>query len=570
MGYRITIDQANCINCGICMDVCPVQALDMTRPTRRRRDHGRRPAPAALDDGVPRPGRRVRRLFDLRPRVPGGRGAPDHGSRADTARPARDRAQVEAPAPGWMPLSAVTREVHQAAHPSPFAPWYAWQTAGHPAPGRGWDGSDVGPCPDAPCQAACPAGTDAGRYVGLIAEGRYDDAYAVAAEVNPFPLGVRLDLHGPVRVCLPARRARRADRDPQAQAIRGRARHAAADRQPAQAATHGARRDRRRRSGRHVGRVLPRPARLPGDGLRGDARAGRHDGDRDPRLPPAARGAPGGDRPHPRSGRGAAARRVMGRDFTLADLEREGYHAVFLATGAPRAGRWTCPATTSRASCRPRASSRRSTSASAALTGRSWWSAVAARRWTPPARRCGPARSLGDGPLPARPRRDARPARRGRGGRARRHRASVGSAPERGHWRRRASRASVRRQRPTGTRDGRPSWAPDRRPQVELVPAATVLVAIGEEPDPSILPARRRDRDRAPAGIVADPGTLATGRAGVFAGGDVVSGPKTIIDAVAAGRRRPAPSTSTWPGCADGEAEILAAVRYRTPTDPPA
>ena len=32
MGYRISIDRANCINCGICMDVCPVQALDMTRP----------------------------------------------------------------------------------------------------------------------------------------------------------------------------------------------------------------------------------------------------------------------------------------------------------------------------------------------------------------------------------------------------------------------------------------------------------------------------------------------------------------------------------------------------------
>ena len=34
MGYRITIDNGGCINCGICMDVCPVQALDMTRPTR--------------------------------------------------------------------------------------------------------------------------------------------------------------------------------------------------------------------------------------------------------------------------------------------------------------------------------------------------------------------------------------------------------------------------------------------------------------------------------------------------------------------------------------------------------
>ena len=32
MGYRIDIDDGHCINCGICMDVCPVEALDMTRP----------------------------------------------------------------------------------------------------------------------------------------------------------------------------------------------------------------------------------------------------------------------------------------------------------------------------------------------------------------------------------------------------------------------------------------------------------------------------------------------------------------------------------------------------------
>ena len=33
MGYRIDIDQSGCINCGICMDTCPVEALDMSRPT---------------------------------------------------------------------------------------------------------------------------------------------------------------------------------------------------------------------------------------------------------------------------------------------------------------------------------------------------------------------------------------------------------------------------------------------------------------------------------------------------------------------------------------------------------
>jgi NADPH-dependent glutamate synthase beta subunit-like oxidoreductase len=36
------------------------------------------------------------------------------------------------------------------------------------------------------CQAGCPVATDAGRYVQLIAEGRYEDAYLVARAPNPF------------------------------------------------------------------------------------------------------------------------------------------------------------------------------------------------------------------------------------------------------------------------------------------------------------------------------------------------------------------------------------------------
>ncbi len=69
------------------------------------------------------------------------------------------------------------------------------------------------------------------------------------------------------------------------------------------------------------------------------------------------------------------------------------------------------------------------------------------------------------------------------------------------------------------------------------------------------------------AGIVADPRTLATGRAGIFAGGDVVSGPRTIIEAVAAGRRAAASIHEYLAGVRDGEAEILAAVRYATPPE---
>ncbi|HEV2238764.1 MAG TPA: 4Fe-4S dicluster domain-containing protein, partial [Ktedonobacterales bacterium] len=33
MAYRFRVDQVACINCGICMDLCPVRCLDMSRPS---------------------------------------------------------------------------------------------------------------------------------------------------------------------------------------------------------------------------------------------------------------------------------------------------------------------------------------------------------------------------------------------------------------------------------------------------------------------------------------------------------------------------------------------------------
>ena len=39
----------------------------------------------------------------------------------------------------------------------------------------------------APCQSACPVGTEAWRYVAHIARGEYEEAYQVIREANPFP-----------------------------------------------------------------------------------------------------------------------------------------------------------------------------------------------------------------------------------------------------------------------------------------------------------------------------------------------------------------------------------------------
>jgi NADH-quinone oxidoreductase subunit F len=64
----------------------------------------------------------------------------------------------------------------------------------------------------------------------------------------------------------------------------------------------------------------------------------------------------------------------------------------------------------------------------------------------------------------------------------------------------------------------------------------TLIVAIGERPDSEPLKTMGLEIDKA-GSVVVDPDTLATGREGVFAGGDLVTGPNTVVGAMAAGRR---------------------------------
>ncbi|MGQ9459784.1 MAG: FAD-dependent oxidoreductase [Candidatus Bathyarchaeaceae archaeon] len=63
----------------------------------------------------------------------------------------------------------------------------------------------------------------------------------------------------------------------------------------------------------------------------------------------------------------------------------------------------------------------------------------------------------------------------------------------------------------------------------------TIILAIGEEPDLSILPQEIKVTESKT--IAANPFTLQTSLTGVFAGGDVVSGPATVIEAIVAGKR---------------------------------
>jgi len=58
-------------------------------------------------------------------------------------------------------------------------------------------GADVTPIVEAPCKAACPAGIDVPRYIRLIGDGQFDQAVAVVREKVPFPSVCAYVCHAP-------------------------------------------------------------------------------------------------------------------------------------------------------------------------------------------------------------------------------------------------------------------------------------------------------------------------------------------------------------------------------------
>jgi NADPH-dependent glutamate synthase beta subunit-like oxidoreductase/Pyruvate/2-oxoacid:ferredoxin oxidoreductase delta subunit len=569
MSYRIDIDSRNCINCGICMDVCPVEALDMSRPRSPgvEAGPGQGPIPWLMEHPIqvgecvgcsicvtecPVSVMTLATVAGPTPLAP--RQGPIHRPGAATA------------SNTWIPLSSVTREALKPTKVSAFDDVLSWRTGAHRTGPQGSRPANQDSA-KAPCQVACPAGTDAGRYVGLIAAGRYDDAYAVAAEVNPFPSVCGWICTAPCEAA-----CRRGELD-EPISIRGLKRFAA---------EHGTLPPISLPAQRHAERVA-----IVGGGPAGMsaayylARLGYGVTVYEAMPVPGGMMAIGIPAYRlPRETLQAEIARildlgvelrldaVMGRDYSLDDLEKE-YQAIFLATGAPKsrplgvAGdtlKGVIPATRflKDVNLGP---APRLTGAVVVVGGGSTAMDAARSAW-----RCG-AESVtvlyrrGPAEMPAQS--EEVEAAKHEGIEVR-----TGTAVTEVLGRDGAVVAvRIVGQAPTDVvEDGRASWAPIPGSAAEF-PADTILVAIGEEPDPSILPAGAGIEVGAAAGIVADSRTLATGHPGVFAGGDVVSGPKTIIDAVAAGRRAAGAIHEYLSGSHTGEAEILATVRYPTASE---
>lgn len=550
MTYRFQVNEQTCINCGICMDLCPVRCLDMTRSSSEGElgSQAARTSPIPLDFTD-------RAWMMLAPvqvaacigcqvcaqECPTNAITIESGL-ASVAYARRGPLEAMPTGDGWHALNAYTRATPEEPGETPWGQDHAWHVAERQETWQSWRTwlGDRKEDLRAPCQAACPVGTNAGLYVSLIAEGRYDEALRVAAEPNPFPAICGRVCTAPCEdVC------RRGEFDAPI-AIRDLKRFAT---------DHGATTKRmltppRRHYAERIAIVGAGPTGLSAAyylARRGYTHVTVFDA-----MPVAggmmAIGIPDYRLPRAELNRELDAIRelgvemrlntAIGRDISLSELQQQ-FDSVLLAVGAQRSQRLNIPgedlagvipATTFLKQFNLVADT--SLSGTVAVVGGGSTALDAARS----ALRAGAnhvhivyRRTQAEMPAQVEEVRAAReegielhelvaPAR------------LLGSE---GH----VTTIHCQRMR-QGDADaqGRRQPIPIVGDEFDML-VDVVLVAIGEAPDPSFLPEGTSVELAAWGGLLVNPDTLATGAPGVFAAGDITYGPKTVIHAAAHGRK---------------------------------
>ena len=549
MAYRFEVDRSNCINCGVCMDVCPVHALDMTRTLSPSIESGVGGSPTRAQQpwmmefpiqtgecigcelcSVECPTAVIQITAIHAPaELAAAQGPIRHGPESET---------------GWAALSEYTTESLRELHTDPWGDLAGWRAARRQESWQVWrtwntDGEGTDRL-FAPCQEACPVGTDAGRYVALVGEGRYAEALGVAAEYNPFPSVCGRVCTAP---CEPA--CRRGVMD-EPIAIRELKRFAAdhgmegyptppppAQRRPERVAIIGsgptglsaAYQLVRSGYGVTVFEAMPVAGGMMAIGIpeyRLSKQVLQAEIDRILSL-----------------GVELELNTALGRDISLDDLKRQGYQSILIATGATMSqplgvagedlhGVWPATLFLKRVNLGENVTLTGDTlvvggGSTAMDAARSAWRAGASSV------RVLYRRTKEDMPAQHEEIRAA-------------EREGIVIEPLVAPVEvlgRQGSMTEVRCERFAIVGKGA-----DGRNKVAPVPGSTftirarnLMVAIGEAPDPSILPEGSSIQFGEWGGLLTDSETLMTAQSGVFAGGDVATGPKSVIEGVAQGQR---------------------------------
>ncbi|MGE5335423.1 MAG: FAD-dependent oxidoreductase [Nitrososphaerota archaeon] len=556
MAYQFQVNEQRCVNCGICVDLCPVRCLDMTRPG----SEGEPAVVSELRSPIPTDFS-TRDWMMLAPvqvdtcigcqvcaqecptnaiNIASGVASVDYAQRGPVT--------YLPEAGNWQPLDVYTRATPEEPGEAPWGENHGWHVAEREATWQSWR-TWLGERKEdlrAPCQAACPVGTNAGLYVSLIAEGRYDEALRVAAEPNPFPA-----ICG--RVCTAPCEAvcRRGEFDAPI-AIRDLKRFATDNGSPWQRVvtppTH--------QYTDHVAIVGAGPTGLSAAYYL--ARRGYQVSVYDA-MPVAggmmAIGIPEYRLPRVELNRDIDAIRslgvrfhlntAIGRDITLDALQQQ-YNAVLIAVGAQRSQRLripgedlrgVIPATTFLKQFNLEPKTR--ISGEVAVIGGGSTALDAARS----SLRAGASKVR----ILYRRTRTEMPAQEeevraalDEGIEIHELVAPVQLLGTEGHL----TTIRCQRMQPEDRDAGENGSGTRQRGHVAPIPgsdfdmsADVVLVAIGEAPDPSFLPEGTSVELAAWGGLLVNPETLATAAPGVFAAGDITYGPKTVIHAAAHGRK---------------------------------
>ena len=126
MAFAVTVDRRECLNCGVCMDVCPVHSLDMTRPTGRSIEDWGPPKSWMMEYPI-----QVARCTGCQVCV---MECPTQAIAVTRVAEEPAYAAVQgpvftAPEPGdaWVPLSALTREGRKTARTDPWGSLAKWK-----------------------------------------------------------------------------------------------------------------------------------------------------------------------------------------------------------------------------------------------------------------------------------------------------------------------------------------------------------------------------------------------------------------------------------------------------------
>lgn len=138
MPYQVVVDRSACMNCGICMDVCPPHSLDMTRPQQPGLEAGGTDPKVWMMEFPVQVGRCTGCQVCALECPTEAISVLKVAAEPALAEPQGPIARAPAQGTGWVPLSALTLDAHKTVRTDPWGHLHKWRPARREAAWQVW------------------------------------------------------------------------------------------------------------------------------------------------------------------------------------------------------------------------------------------------------------------------------------------------------------------------------------------------------------------------------------------------------------------------------------------------